>query len=74
MEGSRTNLYFWRNGRWVTPSEETGCLKGTERRWLLERGMVHVEDLSVEEVKDGEIVLLSNGLRGIWAGTVRRTT
>jgi 4-amino-4-deoxychorismate lyase len=74
MEGSRTNVYFYRGGRWVTPSEETGCLKGTERRWLLERAMVEVEDIMVGDVKDGDVVLLSNGLRGMWAGTVRRAT
>lgn len=73
MEGSRTNVYVYRDGRWVTPSEQTGCLKGTERRWLLEHEMVQVEDVLVEEPKDGEIVLLSNGLRGIWAAAVRRT-
>lgn len=73
MEGSRTNLCFYRGGRWITPSEETGCLKGTERRWLLERGMVEVEDIMVEDVVDGDVVLLSNGLRGIWAGTVCRS-
>lgn len=72
MEGSRTNVYLNRGGSWVTPAEETGCLKGTERRWLLVNKMVQVENVQVEDVKDGEIVLLSNGLRGIWGATVRR--
>jgi 4-amino-4-deoxychorismate lyase len=72
MEGSRTNVYFYRDGVWVTPSEETGCLRGTERRWLIEKGMINVKDLKVDEVQDGEIVLLSNGLRGIWAATIQK--
>lgn len=72
MEGSRTNVYLYRAGRWITPSEDTGCLKGTERRWLLAHKMVEVEDVRVNDVRDGEVVLLSNGLRGIWGATVSR--
>lgn len=44
MEGSVTTPYFWRGGRWVTPSVgarfgDDGCggQDGTTRRWALER-------------------------------------
>lgn len=44
MEGSITTPYFWRGGRWVTPSvgakvgdEGCGGQDGTTRRWALER-------------------------------------
>lgn len=44
MEGSITTPYFWRRGRWVTPSvgarfgdEGCGGQDGTTRRWALER-------------------------------------
>lgn len=43
MEGSITTPYFWREGRWVTPSVREdiegwqGGQDGTTRRWALER-------------------------------------
>jgi 4-amino-4-deoxychorismate lyase len=73
MEGSRTNIYFYRNGQWVTPTDASGCLLGTERRWLHEQGMVILQDVQINDVQDTEIVLLSNGLRGTWGATVRRS-
>lgn len=80
MEGSLTSLYFWRavapvvegsaGWRWVTPSLESGGNNGTTRRWLLEMGMVTEGVIGVDGVRVGEVVLLSNGVRGIWAGVV----
>jgi 4-amino-4-deoxychorismate lyase len=37
MEGSLTSVYFWRNGKWVTPGLESGGQAGTTRRWALEK-------------------------------------
>lgn len=38
MEGSLTTVYFWRQGRWVTPNVESGGQIGTTRRLALEKG------------------------------------
>jgi len=38
MEGSLTSVYFWRDGRWVTPAVRSGGNIGTTRRWALEKG------------------------------------
>ncbi|KAI5853242.1 aminotransferase [Morchella snyderi] len=70
MEGSITSVYFWRNGVWVTPPLESGGNNGTTRRWLLEKGMVIEAVVRKESIEAGEVVLISNGVRGIWAGTV----
>jgi hypothetical protein len=40
MEGSLTSPYFWRNGKWTTPSVSSGGQIGTTRRWALEKGYV----------------------------------
>ncbi|KAI1000868.1 hypothetical protein K3495_g7334 [Podosphaera aphanis] len=40
MEGSLTSVYFWREGRWVTPALTSGGQQGTTRRWALEHGCV----------------------------------
>ena len=61
-ECSITNVYFWRNGQWVTPKKESGCLPGVARRWMLENGRAVEGTVRKEEVQDGELVLLSNGL------------
>jgi hypothetical protein len=45
MEGSLTTVYFWRDGKWVTPAvspeysqlKGSGGQNGTSRRWALER-------------------------------------
>jgi hypothetical protein len=38
MEGSLTSPYFWREGKWMTPSVDSGGQIGTTRRWALEKG------------------------------------
>lgn len=38
MEGSMTSVYFWRGGKWVTPSTVSGGNIGTSRRLALKRG------------------------------------
>lgn len=70
MEGSITSVYFWRDGAWVTPELECGGNNGTTRRWLLERGVVREGVVAVGTVVAGETVLLSNGVRGVWAAVV----
>lgn len=70
MEGSMTSVYFWRSGRWTTPGLQCGGNNGTTRRWLLERGVVREDVVLVQTVGAGEVVLMSNGVRGVWAGVV----
>ncbi|KAF3908463.1 hypothetical protein ABW21_db0203351 [Orbilia brochopaga] len=77
MEGSMTNVYFYRNGRWITPTTiredatgGTGGCSGTVRRWLLEKGYVDVGDISKDDVIVGELVWLSNGVKGVFLGMI----
>jgi branched-subunit amino acid aminotransferase/4-amino-4-deoxychorismate lyase len=70
MDGSLTNVYFYRNGRWVTPPLSSGGQAGTARRWMLEKGMVFEMVVTKDEIVTGEVVLLSNSVRGILAARV----
>ncbi|KAK6348970.1 hypothetical protein TWF730_009731 [Orbilia blumenaviensis] len=82
MEGSITNVYFYREekGGWITPStlvdDPTGQKKGkggtagTVRRWLIQEGMVRVGDLKKGGVEVGELVWLSNGVKGLVLGRI----
>ena len=72
MEGSLTSVYFYRNGKWITPSLECGGNDGTTRRWALERGLCSEGILDLGDVKEGEFCWLSNGLRGFIAAKVDR--
>lgn len=81
MEGSLTTPYFWRGGRWVTPpvssafsnEDGSGGQDGTTRRWMLERGLAFEEEVREQDVHDGEMVWLSNGVRGFVFGIIRRS-
>lgn len=75
MEGSITTPYFFRDGRWVTPPQTAGGNLGTTRRWALEKGLcveetIMASDIMRSDVELGELVWLSNGVKGWGLGTV----
>lgn len=72
-EGSFTNVYFWRNNQWITPpvGHESGGLAGVARRWALETKLCErIEKVKVEDVQEGEVVWISNGVRGFDIGRI----
>ncbi|KAF2644662.1 hypothetical protein P280DRAFT_418803 [Massarina eburnea CBS 473.64] len=75
LEGTITSVYFFRDGRWVTPPVAVGPKiwkghKGTTRRWALERGLCIEKSVMKDSVEEGEVVWLSNGARGFWVGRI----
>ena len=78
-EGTYTTVYFRRDdgeGKeiWVTPRWQAGGNQGTTRRWALENGLAKEEIVMRESVKKGEVVWLSNGVRGFGWGTIEMPT
>ncbi|KAK4191464.1 aminotransferase [Podospora australis] len=78
MEGSVSSPYFWRDGKWVTPSvsENTkatwsGGQDGTSRRWALERGLVVEGKILASSLVDGEECWFSTGVRGFVFGKMK---
>ena len=71
MEGSVRNVAFWRDGKWVSPVR--GGLRGTVRRWMLEKGRAVEGDVRRDEVRKGEWVLLSNGVEGCSVGVIEKS-
>lgn len=63
LEGSFTNVFFWRGNQWI--GTKAG-IDGTVRRWLREKKLImdHVGLNKQDISEDGEWVLLSNGVRG----------
>ena len=70
MEGSITTPYFLRAGGWITPAENAGGNKGTTRRWALENGLCVEGTIAKSDLKMGEVLWLSNGVRGWGVGII----
>ena len=65
VEGSRTNVALVLDGTAFTPPESEGCLPGTVRRRLLERGALQERALTVDDLARVEAILLMNSLIGV---------
>jgi branched-chain amino acid aminotransferase len=64
-EGSRSNVALILADGIFTPPESEGCLPGTIRRRLLEKGAIHQRPLTLEDLGAAEGVLLMNSLIGV---------
>ena len=69
-EGSLTSVFFYRDGRWITPPLSSGCQRGTTRRWALENGLCVEETIKRGSLVGGDKVVVSNGARGFRLGTM----
>lgn len=75
LDASICTPYFHRKGRWVTPPAAAGGLQGTTRRWALENKLAHEDSIHIDSLVDGEVVWLSNAVRGyFWAIFRNRNT
>ncbi|MCJ1475173.1 hypothetical protein MMC13_003833 [Lambiella insularis] len=70
-EGTLTTPYFWRGGKWITPNADCGGNLGTTRRWALDRKLCIEGVVRATDIKEGECVWLSNGVRGFGWGRVK---
>jgi branched-chain amino acid aminotransferase len=68
VEGSRCNLAVVLSDCVATPPESEGCVPGTVRRRLLEKGAIEERSLVPEDLRAGE-VLLMNSLIGLLPAT-----
>jgi branched-chain amino acid aminotransferase len=65
VEGSRCNIAFVLADGTFTPPLEDGCLPGTVRRRLLEKGEIRERSLSQEDLAAARQILLMNSLIGV---------
>jgi len=72
MEGSLTSVYCRENEHWFTPAVTCGGNEGTTRRWAIENGLCTEGVIMVENLIEGQIVCISNGIRGFIHGVVKR--
>lgn len=67
-EGSYMTLFLKKDGELLTPALEHGVLPGTFRAGLLERGLAHEADLTVEDLASAEEIFVGNSVRGLVRG------
>ena len=56
------NLAFLENGRWFTP--KTALLEGTTRARLIDKGFLHVRDISLKDLENFQGFALMNAMIG----------
>ncbi|ESW95817.1 hypothetical protein KL918_003373 [Ogataea parapolymorpha] len=59
------------NTRWTTPPLSSGCLCGVTRRYLLEKGLISEGVIMKNSIKDGEQVLIFNGIMGVAKAVIK---
>lgn len=70
VEGSRSNVILALPDGLFTPPVEDGCLPGTVRRRLLEKGEIAERSLAPGDLKAASKVLLANSLIGVLEATL----
>ena len=65
VSATAANVLAYRDGCWRTPPVQRCGVAGVLRGWLLDRGLVEVADLSLDEVEQAEALALCNAVRGI---------
>ncbi|KIW89551.1 uncharacterized protein Z519_09707 [Cladophialophora bantiana CBS 173.52] len=71
-EASLSTVYFPRGGgRWLTPRSACGGMQSVTRLYALAAGWCDEGTVLVHEVRDGEMIWLSNAVRGFFPGVVK---
>ena len=71
LETSIGNLVLKMNSKLYTPPSQLGLLPGTYRQHLLESGQVEEKVLTVEDLKEAEVIYGCNAVRGLYELSVK---
>ena len=66
LETSIGNLVLKMDGKLYTPPSQLGLLPGIYRQHLLEVGQVEEKVLTVEDLKEAEVIYACNAVRGLY--------
>ena len=64
VETTIANLVVRRDGAWVTPPIDSGCLPGTYREELIDRGNLSERSVSVSDLMEADEMAVINSVRG----------
>ncbi len=65
IEGLRSNLLVWRDGRWSTPSLRNCGVRGVMLGWLAARVEISEDDLLISDLEQAEELAVCNAVRGV---------
>ena len=65
IEGLRSNLLLWRDGRWQTPSLRNCGVRGVMLNWLAGRVEISEDDLLISDIEQAAEVAVCNAVRGV---------
>ena len=68
MEASLSTVYFLRGGKWITPQGEIGGNIGVTRRWALNQRLCVEGVVTIQSLKQREVIWISNAVRGFIPG------
>lgn len=64
-EGSFTNIFIEKKGKWYTPSLNCGLLPGTLRQQLLQERKVFEKELYLQDLFAADAIYIGNSVRGL---------
>ena len=71
LETSIGNLVLKMDGKLYTPPSQLGLLPGIYRQHLLEIGQLEERVLTIEDLKQAEVIYACNAVRGLYELSVR---
>ena len=72
LETSIGNLVLKMDGKFYTPPSTLGILPGIYRQYLLESGQVEEKILTVEDLKESEVIYGCNAVRELYELSLRK--
>jgi branched-subunit amino acid aminotransferase/4-amino-4-deoxychorismate lyase len=66
-EAIHSNVFLYKEGKFVTPNLESGCVNGVMRSYLiaLQQGLVEEREVHIHELLDADEIILTNAVKGI---------
>jgi len=66
-EAIHSNVFIYKNGKFITPDLDSGCVNGVMRSYLFSalKDKVEERDIEVKELDEAEEIILVNAVKGI---------
>jgi branched-subunit amino acid aminotransferase/4-amino-4-deoxychorismate lyase len=66
-EATHHNLFIYRNGQYLTPHLESGCVNGVMRSYIIAllKEPIEEREVQIQELQDAEEIILTNAVKGV---------
>ena len=73
-ECATCNICILLNGKWITPALKNGLLPGLWRAELLKSGFAAEANITLDDLRNAEAIMIGNSTRGGYDGEIFKTT